>query len=84
MKNIQTDFDGIVMELQSIISNYRCSFSNHEIDVLKECITLIKEIERSDHEKSIAFQDNMIKIAEILLRVFSNDKVLDFLKDFIH
>lgn len=83
MKNIQTDLDRVVLELRSIVSN-RYSFSNHEIDVLKECITLIEEIKRSDGEKSIAFQNNIIKVVEILLRVFSNDKVLDFLKDLIH
>jgi len=82
MKN--SDLDGLVINLQSIISNYRCSFSNQEIDVLKECISLIEEVKKSDGEKSIAFQTNIIKVADILLRVFSNDKVLDFLKELIH
>lgn len=74
MKN--SNIDRLVTDLQSMISKYRCSFSNEEINVLNESIRKLKESKKAEIRSNV-----FNSIIRIFLKAVSNDSIQDFLKD---
>lgn len=81
MKN--SDLDRLATGLRSIISTNRCSFSNQDVDLLEEILSLLEELKNVEDQKSEAFQEKFYEIFLLLLKVFSNDQVLEILKDLL-
>lgn len=80
-KKTNLDSDRAILGIRSILSKHRCSLSNPEIEILEECISLLEEIKSAKDQKSIALLEKYSKVAELILKVFTNDHILKFLQD---
>lgn len=83
IENKYFDVNRLATSLRAIISMNRCSFSNHEIDQLEEIAILLEELKNVEDQKSEAFQKKLSKVGSVLLKVFSNEQVLNYLQEFL-
>ncbi|MES2458056.1 MAG: hypothetical protein V4594_21035 [Bacteroidota bacterium] len=68
--------DDLVLGIQTILSKYRCSFSDEEKVLLNDCII---ELEKSNAESSQTEKAlTALKVVSTVMRVFS---IYDHLKD---
>ena len=68
--------DDLIQGIKTIISNYRCSFSDEEQVLLKECISKLEE-SRAEPDPQNQLQASA-KVLGTLLRIFT---LIDHFKD---
>lgn len=76
------DFISLSVKLEALLTKSRHSFSNQEIKTLKDCISILEELDENQDNHDDTFQgERLIKLANLLLKFFSNELVQDFLKN---
>ncbi len=68
--------DDLIQGIKTILSNYRCSFSDEEQVLLNDCINALEK-SKSETNPIVMFQDS-VKVVETIIRIFS---IIDHFKD---
>ncbi len=68
--------DDLILGIKTILSKYRCSFSDEEKVLLNDCIKLLEKSSAASDPTDMAL--TAVKVVSTVLRVFS---IYDHLKD---
>lgn len=68
--------DELILGIKSILSKYRCSFSDEEKVLLNDCINMLEKSSATSDPTDMAL--TAVKVISTVLRVFS---IYDHLKD---
>lgn len=68
--------DDLIQGIKTILSNYRCSFSDEEQVLLNDCINALEK-SKSETNPFVTFQES-VKVVGMIIRVFS---IIDHFKD---